>query len=45
MVADLGKAQRLLNYAPSVTLEQGLAQLLEKDPRVRPSYGPGRGES
>ncbi len=36
MVADLRKAQRLLGYAPSVTLAQGLAHLLANDPRVNP---------
>ena len=45
MVADLHKAQRLLGYAPSVTLPQGLAQLLEKDPRVQLSHTPHRGLS
>ena len=45
MVADLRKAQRLLGYAPSVTLPQGLAQLLEKDPRVHLSRAPHLGLS
>lgn len=33
LVADLGKAQRLLGYRPQTTLREGLARLLTEDPR------------
>ncbi len=36
MVADLRKAQRLLGYAPNVSLAQGLARLLDATAQLQP---------
>lgn len=33
LVADTGRAKELLNYEPQITLEKGLALLIEKDPQ------------
>jgi UDP-glucose 4-epimerase len=33
LCADIGKARRLLNYTPKVSLEAGLRLTLERDPR------------
>jgi UDP-glucose 4-epimerase len=35
MCADLGLAQKLLNYQPAIGLEAGLRLTLEKDPHIR----------
>jgi UDP-glucose 4-epimerase len=34
LVADTGRAKALLGYEPQVTLEQGLAWLIERDPQI-----------
>lgn len=38
LVADLTKAQRLLNYSPSVDLVTGLQRLFEQDPLFHAAY-------
>jgi nucleoside-diphosphate-sugar epimerase len=34
LVADTDRAKKLLGYEPQITLEQGLARLIEHDPQV-----------
>jgi UDP-glucose 4-epimerase len=36
LVADTGRARRLLEYQPQVTLAEGLARLIEEEPKLRP---------
>ncbi len=37
MCADLSKARRILNYAPRVSLLEGLQRTLQRDPRFQPT--------
>jgi UDP-glucose 4-epimerase len=36
LVADTGRARRLLDYQPQVTLAEGLVRLIEEEPKLRP---------
>ena len=36
LVANTGRARKLLGYEPQVTLEEGLARLIEEEPNLRP---------
>jgi len=36
LVADTGRARRLLDYQPRVALAEGLARLIEEEPNLRP---------
>lgn len=36
LVADTGRARQLLAYRPQVTLAEGLARLIEQEPKLRP---------